>query len=290
LRPGFRPTGPYEVSFVFLHSGTPFARKGGSEISLPRLDVPVDLLQWEVFLPEQYKVKDFGGDVMAANLVPVALVETVNGVETGASFGAGHGGGIGGGMMRSDLAYTTAIPGQLGGIVLDMSGAVISGAHVTVTSAATGTSESTVTDASGHWLVSSLPSGRATVRVESQGFKATNRTVDYDASRGREYAINLQLGTASEQVEVTAEAPTVNTETSNLAVSGRNFAQLQQLEANAKKREQSAASENVMNLQRRVAGVLPVAIEVPRTGTSFAFVRPLVLDEETKVTFTYKSK
>jgi hypothetical protein len=39
-----------------------------------------------------------------------------------------------------------------------------------------------------------------------------------------------------------------------------------------------------------VAGVLPVAIEVPRAGTSFQFVRPLVLDEETKVTFIYKSK
>jgi hypothetical protein len=53
---------------------------------------------------------------------------------------------------------------------------------------------------------------------------------------------------------------------------------------------QNAASANVVNLQRRVAGVLPVAIDVPRAGTSFSFVRPLVLDEETKVTFTYKSR
>src|SRR5262249_41970032 len=55
LRPGFRPNGPYEVSFVFLHSGAPFAKKGGSDLSLPRMDVPIDLLQWEVFLPQQYK-------------------------------------------------------------------------------------------------------------------------------------------------------------------------------------------------------------------------------------------
>ncbi|HKA01998.1 MAG TPA: hypothetical protein VKE70_36055 [Candidatus Solibacter sp.] len=27
LRPGFRPLGPYQVSFVFLHEGTPFAKK-----------------------------------------------------------------------------------------------------------------------------------------------------------------------------------------------------------------------------------------------------------------------
>ena len=52
----------------------------------------------------------------------------------------------------------------------------------------------------------------------------------------------------------------------------------------------NTASSNVMKLQQRVAGVLPVPIDVPRAGTSFAFVRPLVLDEETKVTFTYKTR
>ncbi len=70
LRPGFRPVDSYEVSFVFMHSGAPFAKKGGSEISLPKMDVPITVLQWEVFLPEQYKVKDFGGDALAANLLP----------------------------------------------------------------------------------------------------------------------------------------------------------------------------------------------------------------------------
>ena len=53
---------------------------------------------------------------------------------------------------------------------------------------------------------------------------------------------------------------------------------------------QQMASANVINLQRRVAGVLPVAIDVPRAGTSFQFVRPLVLGEETKVSFNYKSR
>jgi hypothetical protein len=48
--------------------------------------------------------------------------------------------------------------------------------------------------------------------------------------------------------------------------------------------------KNVVNLQKRVAGVLPVPVDVPRAGKSFSFVRPLVLDEETKVTFSYKSR
>jgi hypothetical protein len=49
-------------------------------------------------------------------------------------------------------------------------------------------------------------------------------------------------------------------------------------------------SQNVMNLQRRVAGILPVRIEVPRSGRSYRFVRPLVLGEETRISFQYKSK
>jgi hypothetical protein len=42
--------------------------------------------------------------------------------------------------------------------------------------------------------------------------------------------------------------------------------------------------------RERVAGVSPIAVDVPRTGTSYRFVRPLVIDEETKVTFTYRTK
>jgi hypothetical protein len=57
-----------------------------------------------------------------------------------------------------------------------------------------------------------------------------------------------------------------------------------------KKNIPQQASANVLNLQKRVAGVLPVPIDVPRAGGAFSFVRPLVLDEETKVTFSYKSR
>jgi hypothetical protein len=39
-----------------------------------------------------------------------------------------------------------------------------------------------------------------------------------------------------------------------------------------------------------VAGVLPVRVDVPRAGASYRFARALVLDEETKVTFSYKTK
>ena len=57
--------------------------------------------------------------------------------------------------------------------------------------------------------------------------------------------------------------------------------------------QRQAANElslNVQNLQKRAAGVLPVRLDVPRAGQSHTFVRPLVMDEETRVSFRYKLK
>jgi hypothetical protein len=46
-------------------------------------------------------------------------------------------------------------------------------------------------------------------------------------------------------------------------------------------------SENIVNLQRRAAGVLPIPIDVPRAGSSHRFARPIVVDDETTVRFRY---
>lgn len=250
------------------------------------------------FLPEQYKVKDFGGDVMAADLVPAAFQEGVIVAQYGQAsggIGIGHGGGAAGGVFGAPAVSAPAptYAGQLGGVVTDPSGAVIPGAHVIVSNPATGYTASAVTDSNGRWLVSNVPAGRTRITADARGFKTLSSYLSYDAG-AEEHPITLSVGTAAETVEVNSESSTVNTITDSeireMPLNGRNAMTLQQLEVNAKKRDQNAASENVINLQRRVSGVLPVAVEVPRAGTSFQFVRPLVLDEETKVTFTYKSK
>jgi Carboxypeptidase regulatory-like domain len=281
LRPGFRPNGSYTVSFVFLHSGTPFAKKGGADLSLPSMDIPIGILNWEVFLPERYKVKDFGGDVIAANRVPEPLREEV-----------GRQG------QFSPYKQATSSPnypvpqmqspaGQMGGYVTDQNGAVVANAQVTVTSADNGMSRSTVTDANGHWTVMGLPSGNYKVKLEDGGFKTNVSNIRYDATQPSMYQGVLSVGGATETVEVTADAPMINSSTSLVMLEGRNFSKVTPLAPGAVGLN---ASVNVVNLQKRVAGVLPVPIDVPKAGTSFSFVRPLVLDEETKVTFSYKSR
>jgi hypothetical protein len=283
LRVGFRPVDSYTVSFVFMHSGAPFAKKGGSELSLPKMDVPIDILQWEVFLPERYRVKDFGGDALATNFLPASMqftpgIEELSGnFQTGVGAGAGVGGAIGGAVRRVD--FGTLLPGQLGGFVVDPSGAVMANAQVTVTNPDTGYAQSTVTDGSGRWLVSGMRSGTAKIAVTSPGFQQTVRNIGYDASRPVTYSVGLQMASAAETVTVEVS--------SALVENSRRIERELKKEA---QKQQTMASENVANFQRKVAGVLPVHIDVPHTGNSYRFIRPLVLDEETKVTFTYKTK
>ncbi len=69
LRPGFRPTGSYQVSFVYLHAGTPFAKKGDIQMTLPKMDMPVGIVEWEVFAPERYSMRTIGGNVMDVNVL-----------------------------------------------------------------------------------------------------------------------------------------------------------------------------------------------------------------------------
>ena len=271
LRAGFRPSDAYDVSFVFMHSGAPFAKKGGSDISLPKMDVPIDLLQWEVFLPEQYKVKNFGGDAIATNLLPPAS-QDVSGLET-------YDGDLVRSVSASDVEMTSLLPGQLGGVVVDPSGAVVPNTQVTVTQTETGAARSVMTDASGRWIVSNLTSGNVEVRAAKPGFQSMVRRFFYDGSSPVPLATTLNIGALAQTVTITSSAPSIS--------------EYRQSERDLKKQiaqQQLAASANVTSLQQRVSGVLPVRIDVPRAGNSYHFVRPLVLDEETNVTFTYKSK
>jgi Carboxypeptidase regulatory-like domain len=295
LRAGFRPTGSYTVSYVFMHSGAPFAKKGGSELVLPNMDVPISVMHWEVFLPERYKVKDFGGDVTPEELMQArqfdelaqfsALGKVSGGVDggSGAGVGPGHAGGIAGGIygrtiggpISKDFIMPPLMPGQIGGFLVDPTGAPLPNATVKVKSLDTGEERIAVTDPQGFWMASGFRSGRVEVRADATGFNSMTNTFNYDANRPPRHDMRLELGAATETVEVTGEASQIEL---------RNGRDIKKQAATA------PASANVTNLQRRVAGVLPVAVDVPKAGVSFRFMRALVLDEETRVTFNYKTR
>jgi hypothetical protein len=184
LRSGFRPDGTYTVSFVYLNAGTAFAKKGDMQMALPRMDVPVNVVEWELFLPGEYRADRFSGGAIAANLLEgsAALASMLETVAVTAESPAG---GASGGVRHADKKVNEA---------------------------------------------------------------ANRRSEDAARRAGRDQDAMPQM------------AP------------------------------EGAPSVNVQQLQRRAAGVLPVRIDVPRAGTSHRFVKPLVVDEETVVTFRYQKR
>jgi hypothetical protein len=300
LRTGFRPAGAYTVSFVFLHSGAPFAKKGDSDISLPKMDVPINVLEWELFLPDRFRVKAFSGDAMSASLFPAESEIYVSQSQGGVGVGYGSAGrgvaGVVAGLPLNGRNFTSfsllapgvvaLSPGQLGGYVFDPSGSIIPNAHLQIQNLTNGASWSAVSAADGSWRIGGLLSGTYRVTATSQGFQDTVLNIPYDAANPHAYRIGLDIGTATSTVTVEASAVELNTESPQIWTKDRKHKK----ESLAAPLPPPTASANVFNLQQRVAGVLPVAVDVPRAGTSYRFIRPLVVNEETKLNFTYKSK
>jgi hypothetical protein len=277
LRAGFRPDGPYMVSFVYLHAGTAFARKGEMQMTLPRMDLPVGVVEWELFMPDQYRADRFAGSAIAAHLLG----------DTTSPQLAGN---------IAPLPLLGAGPGQIVGRITDSSGVVIPGATVIAT--VQGQRREARSLADGSYAIYGLPAGPMTVSSQIQGFKTTQRTLVYD-ERPRQIDFQLEVGGVTETVTVSGDAPVIDKQ-SEEANRPRSLASVAggrgggtgnaRGEDRQQAQESQAPSVNVQNLQRRASGVLPVRIDVPRAGTSHRFVKPLVIDEETVVRFRYRRK
>jgi hypothetical protein len=272
LRTGFRPGGPYAVSFVYLSPGSPFAKKGDAAFTLPRLDLPVSMLDWELFLPERFKVKTTGGDVLAGGSEDSADTGIMGGVEGGVA--GGIVGGVAGGVPDVGRVFATR-SGDVVGVVVDSTGSPLPGA--TVTLSGIGRAQTDTSDGNGGFAFSGLVPGQYRLSASLTGFNPLGSTLTYNGTP-RSAQLTLQVGAQMETVSVVAETPVVETSTRRAN------------ERKADEPEPQQASSNVSNLQRRVAGVLPVRLDVPRAGTSYRFFRPLVVDEETTVRFAYKRR
>jgi Carboxypeptidase regulatory-like domain/Putative zinc-finger len=130
-----------------------------------------------------------------------------------------------------------AVAGQMGGLVVDPSGAVVANARVTVTPS-NGEPANVVTDAQGVWLIAGLPSGKYTAQASMPGFKTESLDFNYDARQPAMYSFTLSPGIMSETVAVNAAEGTVQTESATLGnaiasnqvqplpIQGRNVANL----------------------------------------------------------------
>src|SRR5437588_5454346 len=107
--------------------------------------------------------------------------------------------------------------GSLSGTVTDPSGAVVAGATVTVTNAATGAERSAESNSQGVFDFQTLQPGKYTITVEAKGFKkAVSRDIVVSVASAAQVSIPLEIGSASETVTVTASQEVLNTSSPSL--------------------------------------------------------------------------
>ncbi len=140
------------------------------------------------------------------------------------------------------FAQTTISTGSIQGTVTDPSGAAVGGAKITITQKSTGRLINTTTTSSGTYASGALTPGDYVVHVEAPSFKTTETSLVVEVGVTATGNVKLQLGQASQIVEVQADTVQVNTEQATvqgvinteqietLPINGRNFLDLAQLE------------------------------------------------------------
>jgi hypothetical protein len=107
--------------------------------------------------------------------------------------------------------------GRILGRVADPSGAVLAGAKITLTNEATGISRDALTNESGDYNLVNVVPGTYTVQFELTGFKKNvQKGVIVDVNQVVTLNSALQIGGSQEVVDVTSEAPQVDTSSTQL--------------------------------------------------------------------------
>jgi outer membrane receptor protein involved in Fe transport len=102
--------------------------------------------------------------------------------------------------------------GAIGGVVTNPNKEVVAGASVTVKNVETNKEEAATTDDTGRFKVANLQPGRYSVTVNSSGFSPmTNENVIVEIGRETPLEIALSVGPVTGTVDVSAEAPVINT-------------------------------------------------------------------------------
>jgi Carboxypeptidase regulatory-like domain len=142
-------------------------------------------------------------------------------------------------LAFSSSLFAQANLARLTGAVRDQTGGVMVGVAISVTDADRGLERSTVSDATGQYLLPGLLPGRKTVRAEYQGFRAFEQSnVVLGVAQDARIDIVMQPGEVTETVRVTEAPPLLDTtsaelggtlqnqEINDLPLNGRNFENL----------------------------------------------------------------
>src|SRR6202161_4770657 len=131
------------------------------------------------------------------------------------------------------------ITGNIRGTVSDPSGAIVQAATVTAKQIETGLTRVAITDKQGEYVLVELPIGHYQLEVQAKGFETyLQEGISLDVNQNAAVSVHLELGSATQRVEVSANATLVQTTVSSLGqtvmereildlpLDGRNFSQL----------------------------------------------------------------
>ncbi len=135
--------------------------------------------------------------------------------------------------------FSQANLARISGSVHDQSGGAMPGVAVSVTDADRGLERSTMTDASGQYLLPGLVPGNKVIRAEFQGFKKFEQSsIVLEVAQDARFDIVMQPGQVNETIRVTEAPPLLDTTSAELGgtiqnqvindlpLNGRNFENL----------------------------------------------------------------
>jgi hypothetical protein len=132
-------------------------------------------------------------------------------------------------LANSALIHAQSTGGRMLGRVADPSGAVLAGVKVTLTNEATSVSREVQTNSSGDYVFVEVQPGQYTAQFEQKGFKKNlQKGITVEVNQVVTLNTTMQLGATQEIVEVTSEAPLVDTTSTQLGavVNDRSVSQL----------------------------------------------------------------
>jgi hypothetical protein len=121
-------------------------------------------------------------------------------------------------FIAAVLCFGQAFTANLTGVLSDASGAVIPNATVTLTNQGTNEKRTTTTTGEGRYLFSQLLPGAYSLSAEAPGFKAFVQSgIVLNANQTAEANATMQVGSTGETVQVTGEAPPLDSQTADQA-------------------------------------------------------------------------
>src|SRR5260370_10460 len=120
------------------------------------------------------------------------------------------------GVASNESARAQSVYGAISGLITDSSSAIVANAKVTLVNEGTGIQRSVLSNNTGEYVFSQVIPGAYSIGVDAPGFKKVDRkNVILETQAQLKIDLQLEVGAASEGVEVIGEVALIETATAS---------------------------------------------------------------------------